>query len=212
MLFKKFEWPEVDFSSLKQRTRILVIDDGPFAYKEIFAQNNYAIDKWENIKDISLLENGYYDIILLDVQGVGLEYSKDQGLGILKHIKEVSPAQIVIAYSNSDYGLKFQEFFDLADGVLSKSEDYIVFKRKVDDLIKLRFSEDYGLDVLRKKYPTDFPIEKTKKAIQKSIKRNDRNYIIKALGTIDKEKISFALNVVGFIIQTYAAINGIVKP
>lgn len=81
-----------------------------------------------------------YDIILLDLHGVGLGQSAEQGLGILRHLHRVAPAQITIAYSSADWSLKYQEFFKLADEVLSKSSDYVDFKRVVDELLRKRFS------------------------------------------------------------------------
>jgi hypothetical protein len=47
---------------------------------------------------------------------------------------------VVVAFSNSDFSLKYQDFFRLADATLPKSADYVDFKRTVDDLLRERFS------------------------------------------------------------------------
>lgn len=131
-LFKHPEWPVISLDEIKKRGRILVIDDTDFTYQQLFIRDGYTIDKWDDVEELSKLESGYYDIILLDIQGVGRNESEEQGFGILKHIHSVNPAQIIIAYSNADWALKYQTFFDLADAKLDKRQDYVDFKRTVD--------------------------------------------------------------------------------
>jgi CheY-like chemotaxis protein len=138
--FKRKDWPTMPFDEIKKRARLLVIDDEDFVYKDLFTRDGYVIDKWDDVNDLPKLEQNFYDIILLDVQGVGKKLSADQGLGILKHIRKTVPAQVVIAFSNADYSLKYQDFFNLADASLSKGADYVEFKQKVDQLLLQCFS------------------------------------------------------------------------
>src|SRR5258706_2594560 len=102
-IFPSPKWPELSIDESRKRARILVIDDQKFAYLELFKRDGYNIDKWEDVTDLQKLESGYYDVILLDIQGVARDISSDQRLGLLKHLHKVSPAQIVIAYSNADW-------------------------------------------------------------------------------------------------------------
>lgn len=144
--FGKKQWPEIPFEEIKKRSKILVVDDSDFAYLTLFKKDGYSIEHWKDIKNLPSLEKGAFDIILLDIQGVGKKQSQDQGFGILKHLNKACPAQIVIAYSNADWSLKYQEFFRMADAVLAKSSDYVDFKRVVDELLIKRFSMDFYLD------------------------------------------------------------------
>jgi len=125
---------------IRKRARLLVIDDEDFIYKELFTRDGYIIEKWDDVEDLSKLEQNFFDVILLDVQGVGRKLSADQGLGILQHIRKTAPTQVVIAFSNADYSLKYQDFFSMADAVLAKGADYVEFKRTVDQLLQQRFS------------------------------------------------------------------------
>lgn len=130
-----------------RRARILVIDDGEFAYMSLFKRDGYTIEQWADVTDLRALETGGFDLILLDLKGVGLRETSDEGFGILKHIRETSPAQIVIAYSNSDLSLAYQPFFRDADAVLHKTQtDYVEFKRTVNLLLDRRFSKGFFLD------------------------------------------------------------------
>lgn len=145
-IFRKKQWPKYSFDEIKKRARLLVVDDSEFPYKLLFERDGYNIDKWSDIEDLSKLETGYYDVILLDIQGVGSNESQEQGFGILKHLRTVIPTQIIIAYSNADWALKYQTFFDMADARLDKRQDYVDFKRTVDDQLRLRFTLGFYLD------------------------------------------------------------------
>ncbi len=196
--FSKTNWPELTFEEIKKRARILVIDDNDFPYQELFERDGYSIDKWEDVIDLQKLEDGYYDIILLDIQGVGTSHTEEQGFGILKHLRSTSPTQIVIAYSNADWSLKYQEFFDLADSRLDKRADYVEFKRTVDSLLRERFSLGFYISRIEKvlgDLVSDH--EKLKNLVEKSIRKKETNQLSKYLNAhvLDKDKVQIALNI-----------------
>jgi CheY-like chemotaxis protein len=139
------QWPDIPIEEIRKRARLLVIDDDEFPYQTLFERDGYNLEKWPDVVDLPKLESGFFDLVLLDLQGVGLQQSNEQGLGILRHLRETTPAQVIIAYSSADWPLKYQEFFEQADAVLSKSSDYVDFKRKVDHLLEERFSIGFYL-------------------------------------------------------------------
>lgn len=193
------KWPKLDLDEIRKRARILVIDDNDFAYKTLFENDGYTIEKWDDVDDLPKLEKGYFDIILLDIQGVGKVYSKEQGLGVLKHLHEVCPSQIVIAYSNADFSLKYQDFFKMADAVLAKADDYVQFKRTVDKLLGQRFSLGFYVNRIEKllsPYAND--AEKIRKLSEKSILKNNpellKGYLDQQVD--NKEIVNIALQVV----------------
>jgi DNA-binding response OmpR family regulator len=135
------QWPSIPFEEIRKRSRLLVIDDQEFPYLPLFRRDGYNIEKWSDVQRLTDLQDGRYDLILLDLQGVGRQESHEQqGFGILRHLREQYPTLLVVAYSNADWSLKYQEFFALADSVLPKTADYVDFKARVDDLLKTRFS------------------------------------------------------------------------
>jgi len=137
--------PEPSLVEIVRRARILVVDDQDFPYSVLFKSEGYNVTKWKDVTKLTEIEQGNYDIILLDLKGIGKKVSIDEGLGVLRHIKNQRPSQIVVAYSNSDWPLQYQPFFDLADKVLPKSADYVDFKRIVDDLLQEHFSVGFHL-------------------------------------------------------------------
>ena len=154
-LFGKFsnkKWPSISADEIRKRSRILVIDDEDFLYFDLFERNGYNIRKWNDIEDLEKLVNAEYDVILLDIQGIGKDFSPEQGLGVLKYIKEKDPTQIVVAYSAADYFLKYQDFFHIADDTLDKTSDFFVFKTKVDNLLKRRHSMSFYIEKVASKF------------------------------------------------------------
>jgi len=136
-------WPDMSLDTIIHRARILVIDDQDFPYKTLFKKDGFNVDKWNDVTRLQDLEQGKYDLILLDLQGIGGRLStNDQGLGVLRHLKESNPDQVIVAYSNADWGVRYQPFFDLADAVLPKSADYLDFKRVVEECLQDHFDVD----------------------------------------------------------------------
>jgi len=127
-------------SELKKKTKIVVIDDeeDSFPYK-LLQDDGYTIEWWEKVdsKKLHRLENGDFDIIILDIMGVAdKEISKTDGIGVLKRIKSVNKNQIVVAFSGQSYDLSKTEFWKLADDALSKPVTFIQCKEILDSLIK----------------------------------------------------------------------------
>lgn len=181
-LFKKKDgWPELCLEDIKKRARLLVIDDQEFVYQDLFKGDGYVMDKWEDVEDLTKLEQNYFDLILLDVQGVGQKISAEQGLGVLQHIRRKAPAQLVIAFSNADYSLKYQDFFKLADATLSKGSDYIEFKQKVDELLVQRFSLGFYAGRIARLMGGTEDTEKLEKETRKAILRNNPHRMRKYL-------------------------------
>src|SRR4051794_38006194 len=103
LLRKTRPWPRLDHAEIVKPARILVVDDNEFPYLKLFRRDGYTIEKWSSVRDLGQLEDGSFDVILLDLIGVGTRESSDQGLGVLKHIRQTNPAQIVVAYSNAEW-------------------------------------------------------------------------------------------------------------
>ena len=140
-------WPKFSREEITKRAKLLVIDDSDFPLIKSFRKDGYNVSKWSDVKDLGQLETDSYDLILLDLEGVGRALSPHEGFGILKHIRETNPTQLVIAYSNHEWSLEYQHFFDEADAALPKTKtDYYEFKRTVDRLLDKRFSFDYYVE------------------------------------------------------------------
>lgn len=138
--------------SLIQRTRILVIDDVDTEFPfTVLKSQGYSIDYWEDVRDLPRLEAGFYDIIVLDIGGIGQDLDPDEeGVAVLKHLKQVNPAQIIVAYSGQSHESRRIPFFKLADQYVPKPTSAIVWKEILDDLIQNKITVPFLWDQLRR--------------------------------------------------------------
>lgn len=150
----RYEYPHLMWNSdgdsaltieqVRKQARVLVIDDHVFPAEKMFTRDGYHFERWPYVKNLSQLTDGHYQLILLDVQGVGLVESPDkQGLGILEHVKKTNPAQAVIVYSSEPYSVSSSRYIVLADAFLDKNSSYVEYKDEVDRLLLAQSSPGY---------------------------------------------------------------------
>jgi CheY-like chemotaxis protein len=189
-----------DFETARKNARILNIDDQEWPYEPLMERDGYHVERWPEIKNLSQLTDGHYNLILLDIQGVGLaEDQKLQGLGILEHIKKTNPAQSVIVYSSKALKPSLNRYVSMADAVLDKADPYVKFKSAVDDLIVNRTSFEYFVAVMNRELGSD--AARAPKAVQ---------YALTAAKTGSTEKLSRYLDKVLTNGQTITTVLGIV--
>lgn len=129
----------------------MVIDDHDPPMRSLFERDGYHVERWPEIKNLTQLTDGHYDLILLDIHGVGLNESPDeQGLGILRQIKASNPAQIVVMYSALPQNISARDVLLLADDVLDKDESYVRYKNTVDRLLQRRWSAGYYVSTMNR--------------------------------------------------------------
>jgi|tagenome__1003787_1003787.scaffolds.fasta_scaffold20967117_3 hypothetical protein len=131
--------------AIRKKASLLIIDDQAFPYERLFTRDGYHIQRWPKVQNLSQLTDDHFDLILLDLHGVGLQESPErQGLGILEHIKTQNPTQLVIAYSAQTWNVANRDYFALADEVLDKNRaEYVDFKKTVDVLLMRRATVGY---------------------------------------------------------------------
>lgn len=196
---------EFKSEDVRKRARLLVIDDNPFPPLSLFKRDGYHIERWAKIQNVSQLTDGYFDLILLDLHGVGLTESPTrQGLGILEHIKRANPTQLVITYSAEPWGIVNRDYFAMADEVLEKGQDYIDFKNAIDDLLSRRYSAGYFIAKMNGELgdlAADCPkvVPKALHAMGSRSTSGLRSYLSKTLQ--DEQKIEKILVIIGTAIK-----------
>ena len=209
----KLDWPELDIKTIRKISQIVVIDDNEFAYEKLLAKDGFNLKKWDDVDDLNKLSEGYFDVILLDIHGVGRALSTEEGFGVLKHLKENNPTQLIIAFSNADWSLKYQEFFKLADATLSKDKDYVVFKSEIERLLKNRYSKEFYFKRISE-IVGDIDTKKNfYNVLEASYRKKDRTILKKYLekreiSSEDMKKIftifEMSLNILNIILQAGA--------
>ena len=169
-----------NFDARRRSTRILVIDDDLNSFDPFkpLQKEGYAIDFWQKIEDLGKLETGYYDIIVLDIRGVGQEWSsEEEGFAILELLKSRNPSQIVIAYSGETFDFSKQKFYRMADDMIPKSSvDAAKCKVVIDSLIMSKLKPtilwDLIEDVLLKNGISKRQVKKLEIKVVKALEKN----------------------------------------
>jgi DNA-binding response OmpR family regulator len=124
---------------LVRRSRILIIDDERPELIDDLQRSHFAVDYEPDIRPENLaekLDSRLYDLILLDFGQVGEGIGKEQGLSILRHIKRVNPAVVVLAYTSKALGTEYADFYRLADGVLAKDAGVAESMRRIEEALQ----------------------------------------------------------------------------
>lgn len=139
---KEFVVPSLE--DVRKRAPILIIDDQEWAHQQQLEKDHFHVTRWFDVEDTDSLTNGSYALVLLDINGVGMQHSPErQGIGILDHIKKSNPAQIVIVYSANPQGVKDAMTLAKADAVMDKGSEYLEFRERIDALLMRRASPEY---------------------------------------------------------------------
>lgn len=135
---------------LRKRTKIVVIDDEPDSFPiKALLDEGFTIEHWPEVKSIDRLERGDFDIIILDITGVAKQFSPDEdGLGVLQHLKDKNPMQILVAFSGQSFDLSKQKFFRLADDTMPKPVNPLKCKQVLDHLIESRMTVQHMWETL----------------------------------------------------------------
>ncbi len=132
---------------IRKRIKIVVIDDDEASFPtQLLSTNGYTIEWWDKVDDRSLerLEKNHFDIIILDLNDIATtSISKNDGIGVLERIKQVNPAQIIVAFSGQEYDIEKTHFFQMADDTLSKPVDFIKAKSLIDRIIDQKITLTY---------------------------------------------------------------------
>lgn len=195
-----------DIEQVRKKARILVVDDQEFPFQSLFERDGYHFERWADIRNLSQLTEGHYQLILLDIQGVGLkEDPARQGLGVLSHIKTTTPTQPVIVYSAQPQALSSNHYLAMADEVLDKSESYVTYKECVDRLLLRSASPGYFVWVMNKELGIDAAlapksVQFALKALQTGDLRRMERYLRSS--PLEGKKISTTLNILQLGIAT----------
>jgi len=129
---------------LRRRSRLLIIDDERPELVDDLKRAGFAVDYEADInrQNLAVLDRPVYDLILLDFGNVGTAIGPEQGLTLLRHIKRINPATIVIAYTSKALGADFADFYRNADGVLAKDAGIAESMEKIEERLQKAHSLD----------------------------------------------------------------------
>lgn len=171
---KKKTIPTPTLPELKQKTKILFVDDQKFNIVDSLKDK----DGWRNIRrvaDVDSISQAEVDeahIIFVDVQGVGKKLGfVDEGLGLIVALKETYPDKKIVMYSSESKGQvnAFHKASDMVDGRLKKKPSRYEFGATIERLAKEAFCLNNCVLYLRKILLRDFNVDMTDTEIKKVV-------------------------------------------
>lgn len=135
-----------------KRGRVLIIDDDVPEMLEDLRRRGLTIDHISSTDDarFTLLENGHYDVLLLDYGGVGARFGADEGLDVLKHVKRVNPAVRVLAFTGRTFDASKADFFRFCDGVIKKDSGIQDLLVTIESHLEKVLTPSHHWDALKK--------------------------------------------------------------
>lgn len=151
LYLKDFEFDQM--LKLKGKAKIAIVDDEEIPHIKKLNDDGYTIQEFSDIQNIDEFISWKYNIVVLDIQGIGKELSSNSGgWKILNYIKSVSPHTVVIMFTGADWSIKdHKSDLQLADDFLSKDLEFLDFKMKLDEAIKKCFSYHYHFEIEKKR-------------------------------------------------------------
>lgn len=171
------DFSEEDFDKVKYKVRIAFVDDEEITHIGRLQRDGYKITQYEDIENIDEFIAKKYDVLILDIQGVGQYVSETtEGWGILKYLKSSCPHLVVIIFTGADWSIaKYKDLADTADDFISKDLEFLDFKSKLDSAIRKAFSPKFHFDIFKKHISQEISDEEAVKKIERIVARYHNN-------------------------------------
>lgn len=161
-------------SELLRRGRIALLDDAAPEMLADLQRHGLAIDHLPSTDDprFGKLEEGFYDLLLLDYGGVGARFGPDEGLDVLRHLSRVSPALRILAFTSLTFDASKADFFRNVSEVVRKDAGIAstleTIERHLGQVLTPAFQFESLIKVLDLQ-PVDARVRKVEKLIAKSV-------------------------------------------
>ena len=133
-LTRFFKKKPLSIEEIKKRAQVLFIDDESFdALLTNIRQAGWNVKQQKDIDNFDAENLKNADIIFVDFKGVGAILSpKEEGIGLMKHLKHKYPEKHIIFYSGYAGVLPGYEVHDIADGWIQKNADAYVYIEHIE--------------------------------------------------------------------------------
>lgn len=131
----------LSLQEIKNRAHVLFVDDKRFDVVDRIKDDGWSVDTIKDIKNLSDNKVVRATVIFVDYKGVGQHLSpKEEGLGLIKALKNTYPKKRVIFYSGyTEFSLD-ELHGNIADDVLPKNSEPFVYIEKIERNVKIALS------------------------------------------------------------------------
>ncbi len=188
-IFGNKEPKPVGLEQLKKHTKVLIIDDEePKDLREFLKREGWKTNYLEDLDAFTNRKLVESQIICIDIMGVGKKLHVENGMELVKCIKDRYPEKKVILYSSVSKQDIFSDAIDFVDRRLRKESSLVPFVTAIQEMSEMTFSWDktveYAFEKFKELQETGMTLDEFKKSIQKTQTKNgiDNKKLGKSLG------------------------------
>jgi hypothetical protein len=157
---KKKKFAKKSLPELKDRTRILLIDDEETSLVESLKGEGWHIKYMADLDKYNNTDLKDAHIVCVDIKGVGKKLNiKEEGLGLVRNIKEKYPEKRIILCSSISTHDIFDNAIDLVDKKVYKDGQTHPFDSAIEELSYKLFDWDSLIKEIYFKYKSDFGVD-----------------------------------------------------
>jgi hypothetical protein len=155
---KKFQ--RKSLPELKDKTRVVMIDDEETGLVDSLKGEGWHIKYMADLDKYNNTDLKDAHIVCVDIKGVGVLLNiKEQGLGLVRNIKEKYPEKRIILCSSVSSHDIFDDAIDLVDKKVYKDGQTHPFDSAIEELSYKLFDWDSLIKEIYFKYKSDFGVE-----------------------------------------------------
>lgn len=157
---RKKKFAKKSLPELKDKTRILLIDDEETSLVESLKGEGWHIKYMADLDKYNNTDLKDAHIVCVDIKGVGKKLNiKEEGLGLVRNIKEKYPEKRIILCSSISTHDIFDNAIDLVDKKVYKDGQTHPFDSAIEELSYKLFDWDSLIKEIYFKYKSDFGVE-----------------------------------------------------
>lgn len=190
-----------------KKLRILFVDDEDLETPKALKTEGYDVEHWRDVENLDQLCDGRYQIILLDVRGIGEKYGGN-GLDILKYVATHNPLIYVCVFSAKPFtGEEAETIRKFAKKAITK--DCTIYELiEIFEGYASTLSEHSMMELIESQFKLNF-IDKWKLRHGHQLSQSRLEKISKA-SKIGVDAIKIARNMISGSIILYKLFHGIV--
>ncbi len=179
------KYRDKSLAEIKDLSRVLIIDDRRPQLVDDLKREGWRVNYIEDLDSYHSTDLVDSHVICLDILGVGKKLRCENGLGLVKGIKEGYPEKKILLYSSVPSHNIFDESIDLVDKRILKDGQPYQFIRAVEELSFQIFDWQHCVRDIYERYKQEFGTELSFKDFESKLRSS-----IYSDGTVDIQKLA----------------------
>lgn len=184
-LFSRTNQEPLSIEQLQKQTKVLLIDDDePTELRMMLRKSGWTVLYMEDLDSLESKKLKESQIICIDIMGVGKCLQVENGMELVKDIKNKYPEKKIILYSSVSQQDIFSDAIDYVDKRIRKQSSLLPFATAVEERAIKTFNLEDALNYAYSKLKGEFPDFCDSQSFKKIATRSVKN------GKVDTAKLA----------------------